>query len=245
MFFLLAAPQLRDSKDLLKLLKTTASHNPALIVLDTLARTMVGADENTSKDVGEWVNAARQLQQHTKATVLTLHHTVKRTLKSKPPSERGSSALRGAADTMMAVAKKNTHLTLSCVKMKDEEEFKDIALLMKQVALATRDSGPQNSLVVVRADGRVEPVRTALSDGAETALGLFLELPGPRISKREWKAAVDRELAKEVPDKTFMNWVKELVDAGEVERVSRGFYEVTKRSATASEVPSAAIGKAA
>ena len=44
------------------------------------------------------------------ATVLTLHHTLKRTTKSKPVAERGSGALRGAVDTMMAVVKKGSTL---------------------------------------------------------------------------------------------------------------------------------------
>ena len=104
-----------------------------MIVLDTLARTMVGADENTAKDVGEWIQNAQKLQEKTKATVLTLHHTVKRTAKNKPAAERGSSALRGAADTMMAVTKNNNALTLSCVKQKDSEEFDDLRLFAKQV----------------------------------------------------------------------------------------------------------------
>ena len=43
-----------------------------------------------------------------------------------------------------------------------------------------------------------------------------------------------------------MNWVNELLDAGEVERVRRGFYRLRPRAtATASEVPPDAIGKAA
>jgi len=48
MFFLLQAPQLRNAKDLVKLVKATAAlpHKPALIVLDTLARTLVGGDES-------------------------------------------------------------------------------------------------------------------------------------------------------------------------------------------------------
>src|SRR3954451_12855450 len=54
MFFLLEAPQLHVSKDLPKLLNTTAQlpKMPVLVVLDTLARTMVGGDENAAKDVG-------------------------------------------------------------------------------------------------------------------------------------------------------------------------------------------------
>jgi hypothetical protein len=248
MFFLLEAPQLHVSKDLPKLLNTTAQlpKMPVLVVLDTLARTMVGGDENAAKDVGEWVEAARRLQEATKATVLTLHHTVKRAGKGKPVTERGSGALRGAADTMMAVTKKGGTLTLSCVKQKDGEEFEQLMLCAKEVIVETGEKDPQKSLVIVRGEATEEREATALSEAAVTALGLLAGIAAPRVTKREWKTTVDAEYAKRLPDKTFMNWVKELVDAGEVKRVKRGFYELKQlASASATEVPSDAIGKAA
>ena len=58
------------------------------------------------------------------------------------------------------------------------------------------------------------------------ALSLLRGLAGPHASKKEWKAAVDAESADTVPDRTFMNWVNELLTAGEVERVRRGFYRM-------------------
>ncbi len=247
MFFLLEAPQLHVSKDLPKLLNTTASlpQNPVLIVLDTLARTMVGGDENAAKDVGEWVEAARRLQQATKATVLTLHHTNKRTPRSGPATERGSSALRGAADTMMAVRKKGSTLTLSCEKQKDSEEFDALTLLAKQVVVGSGTQArefPRDS-----SGGRERRAREDCSLGGGTdGAGHPQPVLRPTCSKREWKAAVDAEYRKEVADKTFMNWVKELVDAERVDRVKRGFYELKHEgTASASEVPSAASRKAA
>jgi RecA-family ATPase len=70
MFFLREAPQLRKPNDLKKLQKTIDQpQKPVLIVLDTVARTMVGADENSAKDVGEWIDAAQKLQQGSGATV--------------------------------------------------------------------------------------------------------------------------------------------------------------------------------
>jgi hypothetical protein len=248
MFFLLHAPQLRDPKQLAKLLKKIDAlpQKPALIVLDTLARTMVGGDENLFKDVSQWIDGAQKLQAETKGAILTLHHTVKRAGKNGSRSERGSSALRGAADTMMAVRKKGSTLILSCEKQKDTEEFEALTLLTKQVLVSTDASGLQTSLVIVQADGRSEPDRGALSDGAAMALGVLKEVPGPVVSKRSWKAALEAECREEVAERTFMHRVEELLEAGEVERVERGSYRVkAQTTASASEVPSAAIGKAA
>ena len=153
---------------------------PVLIVLDTLARTMVGGDENTAKEVGEWVHGAQELQKKTGATVLTLHHSLKRQPRNKPVVERGSGALRGAVDTMMVVVKKGSTLTLSCQKQKDSEEFEDIPLLLKQVDLGVSEKGPQSSLVVVRGDASVKKTIPFLSVGPRMALSLLRGLAGPQ-----------------------------------------------------------------
>jgi RecA-family ATPase len=58
---------------------------PTLIILDTLARFVVGADENSSRDMGEAIEGMDLLKRRTKATVLAVHHTVK-----NGSTERGS-----------------------------------------------------------------------------------------------------------------------------------------------------------
>jgi hypothetical protein len=206
----------------------------------------VRSDENAAKDVGEWVEAARRLQQETKATVLTLHHTVKRAAKNKAPAERGSSALRGAADTMMAVTKKGDTLTLSCVKQKDSEEFQQLSLRAKEVVIDKSGDGPQKSLVIVGAEATEQSEPAALTEAAAMALGILSGMSGPLVSKQAWKMAVDAEHGKEVPDRTFMNWVDEVLEAGKVERHTRGYYRLKQPvGATANDVPSAAMEEAA
>ncbi|WP_460359563.1 AAA family ATPase, partial [Mycobacterium sp. ZZG] len=69
-----------------------------LVVLDTLARCMVGADENSAKDCGQVVDALTGIRESTldgRGVVLGVHHTGKdgRTL-------RGSSAFEAGADTV-------------------------------------------------------------------------------------------------------------------------------------------------
>ncbi len=115
---------------------------PNLIIIDTLARVAIGKDENSSRDMGEVVAAVDALRKEFSATVLLIHHTRK-----DGGSERGSSALRGAADVMIeckASADYEYAVELQCSKMKDAEPFEDISIGLERVKL---DNG-KSSLVV-------------------------------------------------------------------------------------------------
>jgi len=107
---------------------------PGLIVVDTLARVALGADENNARDMGQVVAGFDELKRQTGATVLVIHHTRKDGL-----SERGSSALRGAADVMITCEARGTAfgqgVLLKCAKMKDDEPFKEIGLILEKVEL--------------------------------------------------------------------------------------------------------------
>ena len=100
---------------------------PSLVVVDTLARCFVGGDENSAKDMGVLVDAAERIRRETGAGVLLVHHTGKSGLE-----ERGSSALRGAADTMLSLSEKSGNLTLRCVKQKDAEPFGPVPLRLSR-----------------------------------------------------------------------------------------------------------------
>ncbi len=143
--FLPGAPNLLEVGDLKKLVNSieVANFQPDLIVIDTLARVTTGADENNAKDMGRAVEAMGWLQTTFGASVLVLHHKTK-----GGGSERGSSALRGAADVMIECEQKEASegqaIQLKCSKMKDDEQFETIAALMEKVELA----GGRSSLVV-------------------------------------------------------------------------------------------------
>lgn len=95
---------------------------PALIVIDTLARSFVGGDENTSRDMSKWISEVEKLRK-TGAAILILHHSGK-----KGREERGSSSLRGAADTLMILELEGKSLYLSCDKQRDALPFDAIPL---------------------------------------------------------------------------------------------------------------------
>ncbi len=99
---------------------------PRLLVVDTLATAFSGADENSARDMGTFNTTCQRIIQATGATVLVVHHTGK-----QGDDERGSSALRGACDTMVRCKRGTPARTpegdrvvvLENTKMKDSEEF--------------------------------------------------------------------------------------------------------------------------
>ncbi len=90
------------------------------IVFDTLARSMVG-DENETKDMSRVVAAADSIRAATGALVLFDHHTRK-----DSDQERGSTVLRGAVDTLLLAEEGDDGRQLVCQKQKDAEPFPPI-----------------------------------------------------------------------------------------------------------------------
>jgi RecA-family ATPase len=96
----------------------TSSEPLRLVIIDTLARAMVGGDENSAKDMGMAVDVCERIRRATGATVLAVHHSG-----VEGTRERGSTSLRGAADTsiMMQKDEGTNAITFAPKKMKDYE----------------------------------------------------------------------------------------------------------------------------
>jgi len=231
-FFALDAPQLTDRQQLHGLISAIRQHGiPVLIVLDTLARTFVGKEENSAKDAGEWIAAAARLQGEFNSTVMTVHHTGK-----AKKTERGSGAFRGALDTAIVVKKSGNTITVSCDKQKDEEEFENLALTLTTVDLP---SGESSCVLVDGPDGGVQSVGLGPQQWRLLrALARCSEVPTPIA---DWQAEVDKDDKGKVPDKTFANWRKPLMTEYVVSP-TKGYYQLTDvgRSAIAKHPPTAA-----
>lgn len=101
---------------------------PVLIVIDTQARTTVGLEENSARDMGLFVDKLERLRASCGACVLVLHHTPR-----NGEHIRGSTAMEGAATTVIRVVKDGGVLTLTNDpeeggKQKDGEPFDPIYL---------------------------------------------------------------------------------------------------------------------
>ncbi len=95
---------------------------PSVIAIDTFARSFVGMDENSQKDVGLWVESADRLR-GLGYTVIFLHHTAKNT--EFGVRYRGSTAIMGAMDTAMTLMRETDiphGVKLSITKQKDHDE---------------------------------------------------------------------------------------------------------------------------
>ncbi len=91
-----------------------------MVVLDTQARHAGGLDENSVPEMGSFVKALEELKTATGACVVCVHHS------SKAGSAlRGSSAVQGAADTVVTLEVKDGVVGVHNLKQKDLVQFPD------------------------------------------------------------------------------------------------------------------------
>ena len=105
----------------------------ALIVVDTVARALLGADENSATDIGKFVKTCDVLKETYRAALLGLHHSGK----DGSRGMRGSSALLGAVDTSIQVKKSGAQLTVVTEKQKDAEPAEDYFFQMESAEVGT------------------------------------------------------------------------------------------------------------
>lgn len=135
-----------------------------LVMIDTLARSMAGGDENATKDANAVFDAADIIKREFGSCVLLIHHTGKDGAKGM----RGNSAFLGNADTVIRVASDDRTdgkerlevgetITLISEKPKDAEPFADIRLTTERVALASDTSDLRTSLVITPTTAAARP----------------------------------------------------------------------------------------
>ena len=129
----------------------------SLIVIDTVARALLGADENSATDVGKFVKACDILREAIGCAVIGIHHQGKDGAKGM----RGSSALLGAVDTSIQVKKSGSILTVVTQKQKDAEPAEDLFYEMMSAEAGT--IGGETSVYLQPTDQRPEQ-QTSLSD---------------------------------------------------------------------------------
>ncbi len=176
--------------------------DPSLIVIDTLAMAFGGGDENTSKDMGQFVANCRYLRAETGAHVMVVHHSGKDATKGA----RGSSSLRGALDTEIQITRTGAVIRAEVTKQRDMPCEGVFSYTLRSVEVGRDDHGePVTSAVVEEA----ESVKKAphLSGQQKTAMKAFEEamnqhgqvkhgdpFPANRqcVSLEQWRECCDR-----------------------------------------------------
>lgn len=152
------APNLMEKQDALDVAKAIVQAGGAdLIVVDTFAQTMPGANENAGEDVGRALAHCKGIHRATGAMVLLVHHSGK----DAGRGARGWSGLKAAADVELEVVRVDERRSLSVSKMKDGAgEGMEYAFRLNSVVLGLDDDGDEiTSLVVEHADGAGASVR--------------------------------------------------------------------------------------
>lgn len=118
------AVNLLDVGDVALLQRAISYRQPSLVVVDTLARCIVGGEENSAKDMGLVVHHLDQIRRTCGACVLIVHHTGK----DVSAGARGNSALRAGVDTELSLTATDDRLVLKVTKQKDAAEALPVRL---------------------------------------------------------------------------------------------------------------------
>lgn len=119
---------------------------PAMIVVDTMSRAMLGGDENSPTDVGALIGALDELMHLWSCASLLVHHTGH----GDKSRERGHSSLPAAADCRIGMTRVTDRVTVEQVKSKDSEEQDPLMLARRVVELDEVDDygRPVTSMVL-------------------------------------------------------------------------------------------------
>lgn len=126
-----------------------------LIICDTQARITVGVEENSAKEMGEFIDRVETMRIATGACVALVHHQG-----VQGERGRGSTSVKGAMQTELRVMRdgkglENTRITVISDKQKDDEEAEDLVFALEQQVIkgmAKEDGSPITSVVLVPAE---------------------------------------------------------------------------------------------
>ena len=145
--------KLTDGQDVLDL--TAVVPAGAVVVVDTLNRAAPTADENSSRDMGEILEAAKTLQTLTRGLVLLVHHTGK----NAAAGLRGHSSLFAAMDAAIEVSRDGDRREWKVAKSKDGIDGEARPFKLKVETLGVEETGEAITSCVVVRDNAVEDVR--------------------------------------------------------------------------------------
>lgn len=182
------------------LVSLVAESRPLLVVIDTVARSMVGGDENQTKDMTKVVEAGDLIRRAGGSCVLFIHHTGKDETKGM----RGSIALEAGCDTAWEVTRDQQWVTLTCRRQKNHaDDAEPITLGMANIA----------SSVVLVPDNR-RPADT-MHDSLRTTLIALAEVDtSAGTSTSVWQKSSGIE------ERTFYRHRKRLLELGLIANVN-------------------------
>ena len=101
-----------------------------MVVIDTLARAMPGADENSAQEVGLVIAGCDALREELGCSTMPIHHSGKDAARGA----RGTSALRGAWDAALEIAAVGKRTVMTVADQKEAEAGQRMVFRMDEVS---------------------------------------------------------------------------------------------------------------
>lgn len=142
--------------DEIKLVADTVGE-PSLVIIDTLARNFGAGDENSTKDMGVFIdNVVEFIRQRFSASVLLVHHTGH----GNKERARGSMALKGALDFEYRLERpedaSNYMIKMTCTKMKDAVEPSETWFKGREIVVGNFEDEDMTSLIFEKSEAPTE-----------------------------------------------------------------------------------------
>lgn len=171
-----------------------------LVIFDTYHSATVGSDENSARDVGVVLRAAKFIYSKLHCAILFLHHSNKAN-----GDYRGSSALKGAMDSVLQTSLDGMgYGILNCYKLKDAANWGKLGFRL--------ESDPWSNSAHVQFGTTIkfdngEELREKLKDNILDLLAL---------RTKQSQSEIVREFSNTASRVTILNALKELEDDGEI-----------------------------
>jgi hypothetical protein len=195
-----------------------------LIVMDTFAQVMAGADENNGQDVGNALAQCKRIANRCNAMVLLVHHSGKDASKGS----RGHSSIKAACDVEIKVERSNDTRSITTSKMKDGIEGIGYLFSLHTVVLSQDEDGDDitSCIVEFKGSGQVKPEskkktganELALLDALHNALGLSGGEAGVETARvqEEFCAQFDPSKRQSYKNQAFKRALETLLEKGDI-----------------------------
>ncbi len=192
------APNLMNKPDALDVCKAIKAAGGAdVVVIDTFAQAMPGANENAGEDVGKALAHCKGIHRSTGALVILVHHAGKDASKGA----RGWSGLRAAADAEMEVSRTPAGRMLRVTKQKDGDDGLAWGFALDTVNVGIdADGEPVTSCIVVDAALPAAGVRLKPLGVVEAVVNAVIQEMAESQNSGIEVDAVLKESAKRLPE---------------------------------------------
>lgn len=190
-----------EQSELELFMQDVAADRPRCVVVDTVARSMGGYDENSTRDMNQFVSRVDYLARTLNVGVLLIHHT------NKQGIMRGSSSLFAACDSILFLTRSDTRMSLHNNaerggKNKFCTEEKSRYLTLRQISV-TYGGETHDEAVIVPAEKVFQAEGDDLTETQEIIM-LALDGTGEGLTGKE------TVFATELPQATVYRALKQL-----------------------------------